>query len=53
MRKKILVLALAIIPMLVFSQHRSENDAITIAREFWGNMVSRTNLKPVPQNCKF
>lgn len=50
MRKKILVLALAIIPMLVFSQHRSENDAITIAQEFWGNMVSRTNLKPVPQN---
>ncbi len=50
MRKKLLALVLAIIPMLGFSQHRSENEAITIAHEFWGNRVNRSKLKVVSQN---
>ena len=50
MRKKLLALALAIIPMLGFSQHRSESEAISIAQEFWGNKVNRAKLKAVSQN---
>lgn len=50
MRKKLLALALALIPMLVFSQHRSESEAITVAQEFWGNKVSRAKLMAVPQS---
>ena len=50
MRKQLLVLALAIIPMLGFSQHRSESEAITIAQEFWGNSATRAKLKAVSQN---
>lgn len=50
MNKKLIALALALIPMLGFSQHRSENDAINVAQEFWGNNVNRTNLKAVSQN---
>ena len=49
MRKKILALALALIPMLGFSQHRSESEAITVAQEFWGKGVNRTKLKAVSQ----
>lgn len=50
MRKKLLALALAIIPMLGFSQHRSETEAITIAQKFWGNDANRAKLKAVSQN---
>jgi len=50
MRKLLFALALAIIPMLGFSQHRSETEAITIAQEFWGNRVNRSKLKVVSQN---
>ena len=50
MRRFLLALALAIIPMLGFSQHRSENEAITIAQEFWGNRTSRAKLKAVSKN---
>ncbi len=50
MRNKLLALALAIIPMLGFSQHRSETEAITIAQEFWGNSANRAKLKAVPKN---
>ena len=50
MKKLIFALALAIIPMLGFSQHRSENEAITIAQEFWGNRVNHAKLKTVSQN---
>ncbi len=50
MRKKLLALALAIIPMLGFSQHRSETEAITIAQKFWGNNANRAKLKAVSQN---
>lgn len=49
MRKKILALALALIPMVGFSQHRSESDAIAVAQEFWGNKVNRAKLKAVSQ----
>ena len=48
MRKKLLALALALIPMLGFSQHRSESEAITVAQEFWGN-GNRIKLKAVSQ----
>lgn len=50
MRKKILALALALIPMLGFSQHRSESDALAVAQEFWGNKVNRARLNVVSQN---
>lgn len=50
MRKKLLAFALAIIPMLGFSQHRSETEAITIAQKFWGNSANRAKLKAVSQN---
>ena len=50
MRKKLLALVLAIIPMLGFSQHRSETDAITIAQEFWDYGTKRAKLKAVSQN---
>ena len=50
MRKRLFALALAIIPMLVFSQHRSEIEAISIAQEFWGNRVNRAKLKTVSPN---
>ena len=50
MRKKLLAIALAIIPMLGFSQHRSETEAITIAQDFWGNGANRAKLKAVSQN---
>jgi len=50
MRKIILAIALAIIPMLGFSQHRSETEAITIAQVFWGNGANRAKLKAVSQN---
>lgn len=50
MKKQILALALALIPMLVFSQHRSENDAIAVAQDFWGNKVNRAKLKAVSQS---
>lgn len=50
MKRKLIALALAIIPMLGFSQHRSESDAIAVAQEFWGNKVNRTKLKTVSQN---
>lgn len=49
MRKKLLALALALIPMLGFSQHRSESEAITVAQEFWGKGVNRAKLKAVSQ----
>lgn len=49
MRKILFALVLAIIPMLGFSQHRSKNEAITIAQEFWGNRVNRAKLKTVSQ----
>lgn len=49
MRKHLLAIALAIIPLLGFSQHRSENDAISVAQEFWGNKVNRAKLKAVSQ----
>lgn len=49
MRKKLLALALALIPMLGFSQHRSESDAIAVAQEFWGKGVNRAKLKAVSQ----
>lgn len=50
MRKKLLALALALVPMLGFSQHRSESDAIAIAQDFWGGKVNRAKLKAVPQS---
>lgn len=50
MKDKLLVLSLAVIPMLGFSQHRSESEAISIAQEFWGNKVNRSKLKAVSQN---
>ena len=49
MKKKLLALALALIPMLGFSQHRSESEAITVAQEFWGKGANRTKLKAVSQ----
>lgn len=49
MRKKLLALALALIPMLGFSQHRSESEAISVAQEFWGKGVNRAKLKAVSQ----
>lgn len=49
MRKILLVLALTIFPILGFSKHRSESEAITVAQEFWGNKVSRAKLKAVSQ----
>ena len=50
MRKILFALALVMIPMLVFSQHRSETEAFTIAQEFWGNKVHRAKLKTVSQS---
>lgn len=47
MKKILLALALALIPMLGFSQHRSESEAIAAAQEFWGNGVNRAKLKAV------
>lgn len=48
MRKLIITLILALLPIPGFSQHRSESDAIAIAQEFWGNKVNRAKLKTVP-----
>lgn len=50
MKKKLLTLALALLPMLGFSQHRSESEAISVAQEFWGNKVNRAKLKAVSQS---
>ena len=50
MKKHLLSLALALLPMLVFSQHRSESEAIAVAQEFWGGKVNRAKLKAVSQN---
>lgn len=50
MKKKLLALVLAIIPILGFSQHRSESEAIAIAQEFWGKGVNRAKLKAVSQS---
>lgn len=47
MKKGLLTLALALVPMLGLSQHRSERDAISIAQDFWGNKVNRAKLKVV------
>lgn len=50
MIKKLLTFALALMPMLGISQHRSESEAISVAQEFWGNKVNRARLNAVPQN---
>lgn len=50
MKKNLLTFALALLPMLGFSQHRSESEAIAVAQEFWGNKVNRAKLKAVPQS---
>lgn len=50
MIKRLLTLVLALIPMLGFSQHRSESDAITIAKEFWDTEGECSNLSIVSQN---
>lgn len=51
MNNKLIAFVLAIIPLLGFSQHRSETEAIAIAQEFWGNGVNRAKLKAVTRNC--
>lgn len=48
MKKQLLVLAL--VPMLGFSQHRSESDAITVVQKFWDGKVNRSQLKAVSQS---
>lgn len=50
MFKKLLTLALALMPMFGFAQHRSESEAISVAQEFWGNKVNRARLNAVSQN---
>lgn len=50
MKKQLLALVLALVPMLGFSQHRSESDAIAVAQGFWGGKVNRAQLKAVPRS---
>lgn len=51
MKKRLLAFSLALIPMLGFSQNRSESEAIAVAQEFWGGSISRAQLKAVPQKA--
>lgn len=51
MKKRLLAFSLALIPMLGFSQNRSESEAIAVAQGFWGGSISRAQLKAVPQKA--
>lgn len=50
MAKILLSILFMLLPAVVFSQQRSESDALAIAQEFWGNNVSSSKLRAVSQS---